>query len=158
MVQKKKIPMVLKKDENIQVTSDQCSVFDEVFRAIGKREKIRTRLIKLTLIISAVDLFVEKSNQFLNELHLPRFWDFLSCKICFNDILFIWKLLLEWADIIDNESMNISKECTIVINNICLVILSEKKIMYRISSHQKLIFAVMQKQVMYALPWTRTIR
>ena len=48
---------------------------------------------------------------------------FLSCNICSCDILYLEKWLLGWADIVENESRSISKEFSIVLNNMYLVIL-----------------------------------
>ena len=52
-------------------------------------------------------------------------------------------------NIVENESVSISNEIAIASNNIYLVILSSLKMSCTVSSHQKLIFTVMQMQVMH---------
>ena len=57
-------------------------------------------------------------------------------------------MVLGWSDIAENESVSISKELAIVLNNIYLVILSSQ-MLCTISPHQKLIFTAMQMQDMH---------
>ena len=53
--------------------------------------------------------------------------NFLSCKIRFSDILYLWKWLSEWADDIDIEPVSIYKEFPVVLNDIYFIILSSQK-------------------------------
>ena len=71
---------------------------------------------------------------------------FLSCKI----ILYPSKWLLGWDDIVENQSVNISKILTYVLNNKYFVMLSSQKKVYgTISSHKMFILTVMQMQAMH---------
>ena len=152
--------MALNENENIQATSAQCAVSDEVLKAIGKKVKTKwTRLIKLASMISAVHMFTKKkSTEYLKELHLSRLWDFCHARPAFVTYYTnrngYHNHYNGWADIVENESVSITKEFSVVLNNIYLVILSSQKMVCSTSSHQKLVFTVMQMQP--TLPWTWT--
>ena len=58
----------------------------------------------------------------MSSIHLD--YEIFVMEDLFSDILYLSTWLLGWADIVENESMSISKEFSLVMINIYLVILS----------------------------------
>ena len=106
--------------------------------------KIWTRLIKPTSMMSAFHMFSnKKSTLFLHDLCLSQLWDFYQARSAlvtfytfrngYQSGWYCWKCIGEYFQ-------------GIVLNNIYLVI---TKMSCIISFHQKLIFTVMQMQIMH---------
>ena len=74
--------------ETIQATSDVLHVRWS-HQSHRERLKKMDQLNKSDINDISISYVLEKINFFLNELHLSRLWDFLSCKICFSGILYL---------------------------------------------------------------------
>ena len=72
--------MALTKNENIQGTSNQCAMLDEVFRAIGKTWTIMDQINKTDINEISISYVTKKINL------ISQWVVFLSRKIYFTDI------------------------------------------------------------------------
>ena len=128
---------------------DQCAGSDEVFRAIGKSKDIMDQIDKTSIndkSSSYVKIYFQLITSFLKDLHLCRIWDFCHAKSFYT----LRNGYLGWDDIVENQSVNISKILAFVLNNKYFVMLSSQKKVYgTISSHKMFILTVMQMQAMH---------